>query len=63
MLYVMPSWLEKLSSNALRAIAAQEYPLASLRLLGGGEFYFSDLIAKAERREGTVIIVPLDNQH
>ena len=47
----MPDWIIRMTSNEIRALAAREFPNASIRLLGGAEFWFFDLIKAAEARE------------
>jgi hypothetical protein len=37
-----------LHPNVVRAMAASDYPHISVPLLGGGEIYYSDMIAAAE---------------
>ena len=41
-------YVQHYSINALRAMAAQDYPAIAIELLGGGKIYWSDVIAMAE---------------
>lgn len=46
-----PAWMDMISSNELRAMAAQLHQFASIRLLAGEEYSLGELIKAAEARE------------